>query len=646
MERINTWQDAYNTGTAIVDLGDGIRVPLPLDGVFPGEPGPPGAGVPEGGAPLQVIRRTLTGSTTEWVTPTKGMVGLSRVDNTPDAEKPLSEAQAEVLGGKADLIGGKVPVEQVDLKPVTPTNGARPVGKGELTIDARDYGAVGGSWDPVTANTVDQGGALQAAVDACSAQGGGAVYVPPGHYRVGAAGVTVPSNVTLRGRYASIFITGNYAGFKLATGASRVRFRGLRLVGTLPETDISVIQNQVGIQAYSTWDNPIRSFKVTDCEFERIQGTALQMRHVQGFRIIGNDITKHGYAAIGGHSVSRGLIEDNDIIGTGNLPSYVGNSYGVYLSTLESAGVVGSTENPRSSDVTVSKNRVTNQSWSCLDTHVGERIKFINNEIKDCKASAINCVFIDPNSLLAPRDITIEGNTVTYSKLLEPDQSMTMAILMRGSIAPDPARQRVTGTIRGNIIRRYGRQDTSTSGAIFVGSAQGVIVDGNSMTECRAIGIHVRDSRGTVINGNTFTDLWRSSGIATAVYLGFDYDTEMDLTVTNNRFVRGSLSELEGLPAGAVVNNSAINGTNSAGISVIEGNNEWGTATFATAHTRYQVGTGRLRRMSASAAPTTGTWLTGEQVVNSAPAPGGYMGWVCTTNGTPGVWKGYGLIAA
>lgn len=47
-----------------------------------------------------------------------------------------------------------------------------------------------------------------------------------------------------------------------------------------------------------------------------------------------------------------------------------------------------------------------------------------------------------------------------------------------------------------------------------------------------------------------------------------------------------------------------------------------------------------------SAAPTTGTWLAGDKVYNSAPAAGGYTGWICTMAGAPGTWKGFGLIQA
>lgn len=46
-----------------------------------------------------------------------------------------------------------------------------------------------------------------------------------------------------------------------------------------------------------------------------------------------------------------------------------------------------------------------------------------------------------------------------------------------------------------------------------------------------------------------------------------------------------------------------------------------------------------------NAAPTTGTWAVGDTVWNIAPASAGYIGWVCTVAGTPGTWKGFGLIA-
>lgn len=44
--------------------------------------------------------------------------------------------------------------------------------------------------------------------------------------------------------------------------------------------------------------------------------------------------------------------------------------------------------------------------------------------------------------------------------------------------------------------------------------------------------------------------------------------------------------------------------------------------------------------------PATGTWALGDRVINTSPSAGGYAGWVCVTAGTPGTWKGYGVIQA
>lgn len=122
--RKNTWQDAYSTGTALLDLGDGILVPLPTDGVLPGKEGPPGAGVPEGGAAGQVIRRNAAGTATEWASPDKAMVGLSNVDNTADADKPISADVAAALNAKADAtaLDAKANVTALDAALATQSN--------------------------------------------------------------------------------------------------------------------------------------------------------------------------------------------------------------------------------------------------------------------------------------------------------------------------------------------------------------------------------------------------------------------------------------------------------------------------------------------------------------------------------------------
>jgi hypothetical protein len=53
-----------------------------------------------------------------------------------------------------------------------------------------------------------------------------------------------------------------------------------------------------------------------------------------------------------------------------------------------------------------------------------------------------------------------------------------------------------------------------------------------------------------------------------------------------------------------------------------------------------------VAQLEAAAAPTEGTWRVGEIVYNSAPAGGGYVGWICVAAGTPGTWKTFGAITA
>ena len=44
--------------------------------------------------------------------------------------------------------------------------------------------------------------------------------------------------------------------------------------------------------------------------------------------------------------------------------------------------------------------------------------------------------------------------------------------------------------------------------------------------------------------------------------------------------------------------------------------------------------------------PNTGSYKTGDVVWNEEPKPTGYVGWICVKEGTPGVWKPFGVIGS
>ena len=93
-----------NPGTNATVTQSGTEQARVLNFTIPrGAVGETGPGVPAGGTALQLLRKNTGNTTTEWTTPTKALVGLGNVDNTSDASKPVSTAQATALGLKADL---------------------------------------------------------------------------------------------------------------------------------------------------------------------------------------------------------------------------------------------------------------------------------------------------------------------------------------------------------------------------------------------------------------------------------------------------------------------------------------------------------------------------------------------------------------
>lgn len=54
----------------------------------------------------------------------------------------------------------------------------------------------------------------------------------------------------------------------------------------------------------------------------------------------------------------------------------------------------------------------------------------------------------------------------------------------------------------------------------------------------------------------------------------------------------------------------------------------------------------RTISIAGSAAPVSGAYLKGDIVYNAAPDAGGFIGWVCTTAGSPGTWKTFGVITS
>lgn len=62
----------------------------------------------------------------------------------------------------------------------------------------------------------------------------------------------------------------------------------------------------------------------------------------------------------------------------------------------------------------------------------------------------------------------------------------------------------------------------------------------------------------------------------------------------------------------------------------VSGNIRWANRLFATGNS----------------APDTGSYQKGDIVWNSDPKPNSYIGWVCTSSGSPGIWRPFALITS
>jgi hypothetical protein len=191
----------------------------------------------------------------------------------------------------------------------------------------------------------------------------------------------------------------------------------------------------------------------------------------------------------------------------------------------------------------------------------------------------------------------------------------------------------------------------NSNSRLIVASANGGIINSNIIdgSACTGIGANVTITTGT--NGITITN---NTSYAIAGGRHFIFDSS-DFGSYPCQFVGGTF----------IGGNEAINTATSAGTNIViwlsnltqvtatnvvnmVATMNWGNRqTYLNTYgaVSYPLSIKNRTVMYGNAVPTTGTWANGDTVYSLAPATGGFIGWVCTTAGTPGTWKTFGVIS-
>jgi hypothetical protein len=165
-------------------------------------------------------------------------------------------------------------------------------------------------------------------------------------------------------------------------------------------------------------------------------------------------------------------------------------------------------------------------------------------------------------------------------------------------------------------------------------SAKDCLIQDNVMTSVSDRAIEI-SAGNFVISGNTMIGCAITSGDFYLEPLLGGASTSVNGYIGGNTFVTFNGSIVAFINAeGDLMNNVQI-GTNSY-VGPISPTQK--TQTF-------NIG-GRVPGVFMDVLPAAGTWKVGDIIWKATPAAAGFIGWVCTTGGTPGTWKTFGTIQA
>ena len=532
-------------------------------------------------------------------------------------------------------------------------------------ISVKDFGAVGDG-------STDDTAAIQAALAAIKANGGGTLYFPKSTGAYYVARVVDPNVI----QAASVF--------KLASNTYVEFDQGCQIVynGSSNATVSNAVMGLFGVDWTAL---PVKNIGFINCNFVQSRPLAsatdnmsaiqlavptdspngsIQNVHIEScnfdycYIYITQRITNTNSSLYGDRQTQNVII--TNCIAINNASQFVtvdGNS--ITVANCIASGIPGD----------------TTESYEAISCHCGFNINIVDNIFSNYHVGSVINVRDDTNTGCGSKNINIIGNTIH-------DCTAPQAIQLSTSGSPTANQGLFNITISSNTIYdcvsaiNIIRTGTGALGQISI-TGNIITADSYGIFCNQAIANSVQD----LLISNNDIHMTSSGGFALSI-LGLTFGS-----ITGNNFISDSVSSsyqlvyIAGCSVVSVTGNSMFtSATNSAGVVQIGdtgktvnqfsfvGNTVYCSSNFSNFGSFCKVldnnfaanatingnvlGTTKVSYADSNVtwtnniAPTTGTWSQSDITYNSNPTAGGTPGWVCTTSGTPGTWKAMANLAA
>lgn len=555
----------------------------------------------------------------------RGIDGMGAV-STVNGEGPDVNGNVSIMIPDPDLSG-------LATKAELQTLGDDKVSKGDISINVKDFGAIG---DGITDNKVF----FQNAIEYTNSLGGGVVYFPPGNYLIGGS-INIHSNITISGAGMGATILRLPAG---ASSSLNTTDGGIWLYADT-KSNIKIINLTIdgnGAQQTKTFRSLAflnsRYITVNDVHFVNSYGTELAFISSSDFMLdklrFSDTLGAVSNTGVGIYAIAsqRGVISN-----------IIANNLGDHFFYTDALSIA-------SSDISCSNIIVTNSGINGIAS--GSAFNIVGNSqrisLDNCHAYMCASGFrVAEQDLFVPKDVSFNNCTSNVTQKANSGHGFIV-----NSAQSTPVSIRVSFT----NCKAYKSGDGmvgSVSYGFYFANVSDIVMSGVDSIENNEDGAHFLNCKRVQWTGGKLID--NSKGYSSPTRCGVRIGDGDSATGCSDFYISDVLTT-DTATSGKLQNLGFFIRAGSSNI-IISGGKHTGNANYgwlidedvdaSCVFLDAASSTGEYRSQHfGTSAPSAGKWRQGDVVWNLNPTATGYIGWSCITSGRPGTWKGFGLIQA